>query len=241
VDERAPRYRYEGVDPHVADRLKARRTSAPHSKLILVLIGVVLALLAVIVVVLAQSPLFREPTANEIARDEVLAALDANPGDADLLMSLAEIEYELGRKGDALGHAEQAVANGGEIVGINMRYAMLLLRERQVDEAKVALEAEITLDPTVAEPHFLMAQVLREQGDLEGAIAEAETALDINPIDGDYRMLYAQVLALAGRTDEAIAAYRSALAVLPGDERGIQGLSELGVTYDSSETTSPHQ
>lgn len=225
----------------MAQRLKARRLSGGPSPLVVGLLVVVVGLLAMIVVFLANSPLFDEPTALDLSRQELIAALDAAPGDPGLLMSLAEVEYEMGREREAFEHAEQAVANAGTTSMINMRYAMLLMREDRIAEAREALEVEIALDDTLAEAHFLLAQVLREEGDLEGAIASFERALAISPINGDYRLLYADALALAGYDTEAIAAYQSALAVLPGDERAIQGLARLGVTYESTGTVDPHE
>ena len=224
----------------MAEKLKAKRVGGGPSPLVLGLAGVVVVLLVVIVIFLANSPLFNEPTALDLSRDELLLALDRSPGDPDLLMSLAEVEYEMGRRGDAFEHAEQAVANANGMPMINLRHAMLLLREERIDDARTALDAEIAIDETQSEAHFLMGQVLREQGDLEGAVASFERALTLNPLSGDYRLLYADALALAGRTEEAILAYEQALAVLPGDERAIQGLAALGVTYEATETLNPH-
>ncbi|MDO8880993.1 MAG: tetratricopeptide repeat protein [Coriobacteriia bacterium] len=225
----------------MSERLKARRVGGGPSPMVVILLAVIVGLLALIVVFLANSPLFDEPTALDLSRQELITALDASPGDPDLLMSLAEVEYELAREREAFEHAEQAVANAGGTPLINMRHAMLLMREGRVAEARSALEAEIALDDSQAEAHFLLGQVLREEGDLEGAIASFERALGVNPTNGDYRLLYADALALAGRDMEATAAYESALAVLPGDERAIQGLARLGVTYvEPTGTVNPH-
>lgn len=224
----------------MAEKLKARRAGGGHSRTIMVLVGIAVLLLAVIVVYLLNSSLFREPTALDLAREELIAALEANPGDPGLLMSLAEVEYELGRRGDAFNHAEQAVANGPEVPNINMRYAMLLLKEEREEQAKTALEAELALDPLSAETNFLMAQVLREMEDYEGALAAVQITLDKNYTDGDARILYAQILSDLGRTDEAIAAFNDANEILPGDERIVEGLAELGVSYEATETVNPH-
>jgi tetratricopeptide (TPR) repeat protein len=224
----------------VADKLKARRVRPAVSPLVLVLSGVIVVLLVLVAVVLANSPLFREPTALDLARDELLVALADSPGNPELLMSLAEVEYEMGRRGDAFRHAEDALAGGSERATINMRYAMLLIRDDRADEARPLLEAEVALDATNAEAHFLLGQVLREEGDLSGALSSLEEALRLNPINGDYRLAYADTLALAGRIDEAIAGYASVLAVLPGDERAIAGLEALGVDYEPAETVDPH-
>jgi tetratricopeptide (TPR) repeat protein len=155
-------------------------------------------------------------------------------------MSLAEVEYEMGRRGDAFRHADDALAGGSERATINMRYAMLLIRDERASEARPLLEAEVAIDSTNAEAHFLLGQVLREEGELEAALSSLEEALRLNPINGDYRLGYADTLALAGRREEAIAGYASVLAVLPGDERAIAGLEAMGVEYEPDETVDPH-
>ncbi len=237
----APALGTEELNRSVAEKLRARRATGGYSKTIMVLAGIAVLLLAVIVVYLLNSPIFREPTALELAREELIAALEASPGDPGLLMSLAEVEYELGRRGDAFDHAEQAVANGPEVKYINMRYAMLLLKEERVEMARTAVEAEIALFPKDAEANFLLAQILTQEGDYDAALAAAQVSTEQSYTNGDYRMLYAQILHKAGRVDEAIAAYERALQVLPGDKRAIDGLAELGVTWDASGTVNPHQ
>ena len=224
----------------MAVKLKARRVAGGPTPLMWALIAVILALAVVIVVFLANSALFNEPTAAELARDEVLAALADKPGDPGLLMMLAEIEYNLGRTNEALDYAAQAAANAGETLTIHQRYAILLMQEERLDEAKTELEAELALDERASESFFMLGQVERELGNIDASLAAFESALSIDPFNGDFRVLYADALALAGRTMEAVAAYESALQVLPDDERAIQGLTALGITYEPTETVNPH-
>ena len=224
----------------MADKLKARRVAGGPTPLMWALIAVIVALVVVIVVFLANSALFNEPTAVELARDEVLAALAEKPGDPNLMMMLAEIDYELGRTSEALDYGAQAATNASDTPTIHQRYAILLLKEERVEEAKTELESELILNPQSAESYFMLGQVERELGDIDAALAAFELALAIDPVNGDFRVLYAEALADAGRTDDAISAYESALEVLPDDERAIQGLAALGVTYEPTETVNPH-
>ena len=224
----------------VAERLKARRIGGAQNRLIVILVVIVIALVGVIGYVLATSTLFRQPTALELAREELEASLAQNPDDPAILMTLAEVEYELGRQDEALEYAKRASELSGEIQEINLRYAILLIKEMRLDEAQSTLEAELAVNPVSSEAYFLLGQVMREREEYDEALTHFESALQFNPVDGDYRLLYAQTLALAGRTDEAIDWYQRALQVLPGDARAIQGLEDLGVTYEATETVSPH-
>lgn len=230
----------EELESYMAQRLRARRVGGGPSTLVLVLAGLIIALVVTIAILFANSSLFRDPTAEELARREALAALEESPRDPGLLMTLAEIEYSMGRTRDALDHAGQAVDNAGETTTIFLRYAMLLAQENRLDEAKVALETELTIDHASAEAYFLLAQVLEKQGDLAAALDAMLQALEINPVDGDFRIYYADLLAAAGYEAEAESAYRAGLQVLPGDERAIQGLERLGVTYEETSTPNPH-
>ncbi len=220
--------------------LKARRVGGRTSTLIPILIGLIVFLLIVVVVFIMRSSIFGDPTATEIARDEVIAALSQNPGDPGLLMTLAEIDYDLGRKRDALDYAEQAADAAGETLTIHLRYAMLLMREGDLNAAREQLDAEIELDPSNSDAYFLLGQIQREQGDFDDALGTLEQALALAPVDGDVRLVYALTLREAGREDEAIEAYKSVLMLLPDNEYAIEALAELGVTYEATGTATPH-
>jgi tetratricopeptide (TPR) repeat protein len=168
-------------------------------------------------------------------------------------MTLAEVEYELGKTGDAVAHAEQAYELGPEVPGIPYRYAQIMVQEGELGVARAALVVEIEMDDTGAnaEPLFLMAQVEREDGNIEVAIVNMEDGLAIAYFAADMRILYAEMLEEAGREEDAIAQYQEALRFLSADSpdspeqygrtRAIDALERLGVTYEETSTVNPHE
>jgi len=231
----------------VTEKIKVRRVTprtgalgSKTSRLVFILAVCIVALVIGIAVILIRSPLFTDPSAAEIARNEVLVALEASPDDPGLLMTLAEVEYALGREAEALEYAQKAADNAGETRQIFLRYGTLLVRAEELEKAIGALESELALDGGNNEARFLLAQVQMEVGRADEAIENLELALAAMPVDGDIRYVYARALAQANRKEDAIAAYQKVLEVLPNDERAIEGLTELGVEYEETDVVNPH-
>jgi tetratricopeptide (TPR) repeat protein len=240
----------------VADNLpKARRVDQGSHTIVYVLIGVVVVLILVIVGLLLGGDLFDDQPQSILERDYelLLEGLAENPDDPSVLMTLAEVEYELGKTSDAVGHAQRAYEVGVDVAGIPYRYAQIMVQENELGMAREALEAEIELDERGAnpEPLFLMAQVEREDGNIEVAIVRMEEGLQIAYYAADMRILYAEMLEEAGRDEDAIAQLREALRFLAADSvdspeaygrtRAIEALERLGVTYEETETVNPHE
>lgn len=231
--------------PRVAKELpKVRRRSTSTSPVIFSLVGVVVVLVAVIAFLLVSGELFDSQPSSDLERDYMLLidGLPSDPENPSILMTLAEVEFELGKKAEAFDHAVQAFEFGSDQSGIPLRYAQLMLRNDDFERARVGIDVEIALDTQQAnaEPHFLLAQVLRAEGDLEGALETMEQALTVAYMAADMRILYAEMLIEADRTDEAVEQYQEALRYLPGDERAIAALADLGVSVAETETVNPH-
>lgn len=224
---------------------KVRRKNSSSSPVIYSLIGVVVVLLSVIAFLLFSGELFDPQPGSDLERDYQLLVdgLASDPENPSVLMTLAEVEFDLGKKTEALDHATKAFEFGNTQAGIPLRYAQLMLRADDFERARAGIDAEIELDTQQAnaEPLFLLAQVQRAEGDLESAISTMEQALKLGYMAADMRILYAEMLVEAGRTDDAIAEYRDALRYLPGDERALSALEELGVTVEETETVNPHE
>jgi predicted Zn-dependent protease len=223
-----------------AEKLKARKAVSRERTMVYLLLAVVVALVLIVGILLLQSPLFKEPTAVDLAYQELLAGVEQNPDDAGLLMSLAEIEWELKKRGDAIEHAERALAAGKDVPGIGWRYAMLMIKADQADRAGAALEAEVALNPDNMDALFLLGQVKRENGDLEGAAEALKEVLKVRYYDADARIVYAGVLAQMGDKEGAIKEYEAARRYLPDDPRILQGLKDLGETVEETVTVDPH-
>ncbi len=228
----------------MTERLKARRVRGGTPPLVYALIGVVLFLIVVIAVLLFSDGFFSNEPKSQAERDYqlLLAGLKENPEDPAVLMTIAEVEMDLGKESEAREHAEKAWEFGSETPGIPFRYAQVMLQLDDLEAAKKGVDKAIELDVQKgnAEPRFLLAQITRAEGDLEGAIVIMGEALEIGYMAADMRILYAEMLEEAGRTDEAIEQYKEALRYLPGDARAIDALERLGVTVEETETVNPH-
>ncbi|GAB4276278.1 MAG: hypothetical protein Kow0056_06520 [Coriobacteriia bacterium] len=223
---------------------RAKRIVTGEQRVVYSLIIIVVILIGVVLALLFGGGMLSDEPRTPLERDYVLLlqGLERYPDDPAVLMTLAEVELELGKEADALEHASLAYEYGFETPGIPLRYAQILVQVGDTEQAKQAIDQEIELD-TVGnnpEPLFLLAQILREEGDLEGALENMETGLDLAYQAADMRILYADMLAEAGREDDAIAQYEEALRYLPGDERAIAGLAALGVEYEATQTVDPH-
>jgi TolB-like protein/DNA-binding winged helix-turn-helix (wHTH) protein/Flp pilus assembly protein TadD len=92
---------------------------------------------------------------------------------------------------------------------------------KMMDAARKAIE----LDPDLAEPHFLLAEVYQKQWQWSDAEAEFKRALELNSNDAGAHVGYAKWLLCQGRTDEALAWVQRAREL---DPLGGAGSTPLG-------------
>ena len=216
---------------------KAKRIGGANKTVVWMLAGVAVVLVGALAYLLVSSPLFSKEARTDADRDYQLLVEGAkkNPKDPAIQMTLAETEFRLGKKDDGLERAAKAVKLAEEQAGYRTRYATLLVQVDELEKAKMLLVEEIDIagekDP---EPHFLLAQVLSELGDDEGAIKTMKSGLALNPNAADMRIAYGRILENAKRKDEAIAQYQLALKFLPGDKTAIDALGRLGVKVEES-------
>lgn len=221
---------------------KARRVGGANATLAWVLVLAIMLLIGVLAILLYRGSMMTNRVTTDMERDYIILSKAAqdDPKNAAILMTLAETEYLLGKRDDAMSNAEKAVSLGGEQLGFRVRYATLLVQEGQLDEAVKQLEEEIELGKNKdAEPYFLLAQIQLEQGDDVG-LKTMETALRIDPMAADMRATYAGVLEKAGKKDKAIAEYKAALKFLPGNQDIIDALARLGEKVDDAPAEDPH-
>ncbi len=215
------------------------------SKSLLISLVVIVALLAAAVGYLVfGSPLFDTEPKSATERDYqvLMAALRTHPDDPAVLMTLAEKEYDLGRKVEALEHAAKAADVETPTAGIPVRYAQLLMLENQLKKAEEFALVEIGLDKDrkSAGPRWILAQIQFAQGREDDALKSMAEGLAIDPMAADARILYADMLVKTGDDKSAVREYRTALKFVPDDPRAIEGLRGLGVKYEATSTADPH-
>ncbi len=223
---------------------KVRRVGGSNRAVVLVLAVTVVVLTGVLVYLLLNGGLFSGEPRSALERDYdlLVQGLNNNPADPATLMSLAEVEFDMGKTEDAFRHAREAVKNAEKQPFYNLRLATLYVRDGQLDLAEKHVRAEIKITGvSKAEPYFLLAQILAENANYDEAIKAMQTGLRIDPAAADMGIVYAQILEKAGRKGEAIDNYKKALKFLPGNEEAIAGLRRLGVEYsEPTATPNPH-
>jgi predicted TPR repeat methyltransferase len=80
------------------------------------------------------------------------------------------------------------------------------------------------------EPHYALADVLRESGDCESAIREYQAVVKMRPLHRDGYTNLGICLARTGRIEEADSALRRALEIDPSFARGYTNLGALALT-----------
>lgn len=116
------------------------------------------------------------------------------------------------RRSIALDPSKEAWLNLGSVDYAQGRYA----------EARAAFDAALRLDPNYASGHRNLGDLLRRQGDVNGALRHykravslAQEAVRVNPANGLERAKLAVYEAKAGQIDEALAEIGRAMALAP--------------------------
>jgi TolB-like protein len=93
-----------------------------------------------------------------------------------------------------------------------------------------AVRKAIELDPDLAEPHVLLAEVYQKQWQWSDAEAEFKRALELNSNDAGAHVGYAKWLLCQGRTDEALAWVQRARELDPLGGAGITPVGGVAIT-----------
>lgn len=121
---------------------------------------------------------------------QVEARLRAVPGDGKGWEVIAPVYLRLGRFQDAAFAYAQAARLQGESVPLLAGLAessMLAAGGAVTDEARVAYEKLLKLEPSRVEPRFWLAMAKEQAGDLDTALKEYKTLLAAAPAGAPYR------------------------------------------------------
>jgi tetratricopeptide (TPR) repeat protein len=107
--------------------------------------------------------------------------------------------------------------NPGDLVG-RLRLGVTLIGEQRFDEAKPHLDAALLIFPEYGgpdSPYWYLAQIHRNQGDLERAVAALQRLTDFSESNYQAFVLQADILEELGRPEEAAHALDKAALVWP--------------------------
>jgi protein O-mannosyl-transferase len=113
--------------------------------------------------------------------------------------------------------------------------AVDLLGEGKVDEAVVAVEAGLRLEPENAAAHATLGEAYSRQGRADQAASEFNKALVLEPFNAAAHINLADVLLEAGHIDEAEAHFRAALEIVPYSGKAKSGLGEVYMRQGNSD------
>jgi hypothetical protein len=121
----------------------------------------------------------------------------------------------------------------GSIMGV---LSLATVARYQVWASPVSLWREATRHaPDKWEPHYALADALREGGDCAAGVPEYERVIQLRPRHRDAHTNLGICLAQTGRMDEAAAAFTRALEIDPGFARGYTNLGALALISGTPE------
>ena len=155
---------------------------------------------------------------NAIAERLTRDFLASHPSDVNALKLLGELLTQKGTVASA--HAAEALFAkclelNPDFAAARHSYAKLLLKMAKFAPAKAQIELLLVGDPQNASFRSLMAYLLGQIGDYEGALKYHESLLADVPPTRAALMGYANDLRAAGRTEDCIAAYRRVFEIDP--------------------------
>ena len=153
-------------------------------------------------------------------------ALPLDPKNYELLFTAASLH-------EASQNFEEAEALARKVVGLSPRHfeAWMLLGKllqelpEHADQAIEALHQAADLRPEDPEPRMLLAELLLDQDDMQGALEAAQEAVARRK-DGETLLLLGQVHLARGESAMAVPALKEASAYLPGDLNVREALAE---------------
>jgi tetratricopeptide (TPR) repeat protein len=162
------------------------------------------------------------------AEEARAAAVSLDPAFAEAALHEADALWLSGRwvEAEASYRAFLERDPGGEHAAYAMRrLASCLSRTGRDAEAVAMLRRVVEMAPDHADSRMDLAILLRERGDLAGALEQLARAREILPERGTYALARGTTLAMAGRADEALDEFRFAAAARPSWERAQANLA----------------
>ena len=131
------------------------------------------------------------------------------------LFALAQRHHRAGRLAEAERGYREILAADPNHAGSLQFLGLIAHQLGRGDTAVQLIGRALSLRPASAEAHVNLANVLKDQGNLELALAHYEQALALQPRSGEIHYSIGVVLHLQGELDRAVKHYESAIAFRP--------------------------
>lgn len=156
-----------------------------------------------------------EAVERERREQELRQTVQAEPRHLDALIELAMLCFETGRRHEAVGFFEQAVALAPRDAILRCNFGNALAATGRPEAALLQFREAILGDPRLALAHYQHGNALRDLGRDREAVAAYGLAIGLDPRLASAERQLALLLRRLGENVEAAAAYRRALAIEP--------------------------
>ena len=142
-------------------------------------------------------------------------ALDAVPGNLDLLQARSSLQRRAGDAEGAVATAQMVVAFAPSDARANYSLGMALVSARRSADARAVLRKAVEEDPAFADAWINLGVVEKETGDFDAAEESYTRALALQPEDSIAHNNFGNLLLARGDISGALAKYRHAVDLDP--------------------------
>jgi tetratricopeptide (TPR) repeat protein len=156
---------------------------------------------------------------------DVLSSLSNDS--ADCLSQKAEVQNLRGNISRAYTLFQRAIGDAPSVPSAHYDYGLFLLKQGELEKAKMELELAHTTGPHWAEPLATLAKLAVDQGDLQSGLALYGQAVACAPSWGHLYVSWADALVRVGKNDEATTKLESAdsMDLSPAEEADLNRVS----------------
>jgi tetratricopeptide (TPR) repeat protein len=157
----------------------------------------------------------------DLARPHYAAALEADPGNAEVQFAVGLFLLKDGNPQQAVRHLEEAVRLDPDGVPKRNNLATTLFQQGRTDEAIAHGQEVLKVDPNSVPALFVLGLAYgRQESELDRAVAYLRKAVELAPGDVNCRCALARNLCRAGRAEEGRQEYREAFRLDPAWAEG---------------------
>lgn len=179
-------------------------------------------------------------TFNRAYNISILALFQRDPSSYRVNQLSAEILEAQGRFADAVTQWKKAIDKSPAALRLHEQLGRALLREAagdSLENARIAFEAELKLNPQSASAELELGKVLLSEEKADEAAARFENAIQLRPTFAEAMLALARVRSTQRKLEAAVKLLQQALQISPGLEPAhselIRIYRELGKTKDA--------